>query len=135
MYAMHCTRLDISFAMRKISRFTSNPSAAHWKGIARVLGYLKKTINFRLIYDNFFSVLEGYTDASWIISTSDNKSTTGWVFTLGGRAVSWASKKQTYIAHSTMDFEFVALVGRVVEKCITRYKVVATIDATYIFSL
>ena len=33
----------------------------------------------------------------------------GWVFTLGSRAVSWASKKQTCISHSTMESEFIAL--------------------------
>ena len=29
-------------------------------------------------------MLEGYSDASWISSMSDNKSTFGWIFTLGG---------------------------------------------------
>jgi len=40
---------------------------------------------------------------------SDNKATSGWVFTLGGGAVSWASKKQTCISYSTMESEFIAL--------------------------
>ena len=40
---------------------------------------------------------------------SDNKSTFGWIFTLGGGSVSWASKKQICISHSTMDLEFIAL--------------------------
>jgi hypothetical protein len=56
-------------------------------------------------------MLEGYLDASWITSTSDNKSTSGWVFTLGGGVISWASKKHTCISHSTMESEFIALVG------------------------
>ncbi|GKE20889.1 zinc finger, CCHC-type containing protein [Tanacetum coccineum] len=51
-------------------------------------------------------VLEGYTDASWI---SNSKSTNGWVFLLGGGAISWASKKQTCITGSTIEFEFMAL--------------------------
>ena len=38
MYAMHCTRLDISFLVGKLSRFTSNPSVDHCKAIGRVLG-------------------------------------------------------------------------------------------------
>nr|GEW31602.1 hypothetical protein [Tanacetum cinerariifolium] len=53
-------------------------------------------------------VLEGYTDASCISNTEDNSSTSGWVFLLGGGAVSWASKKQTCITGSTMEYEFVA---------------------------
>ena len=64
MYAMHCIRPDISFAVCKLSRFTNNPSPEYWKGIARVLGYLKKTINLGLFYNKFPTVLEGYTDAS-----------------------------------------------------------------------
>ena len=109
MYAMHCSRPDIAYAVCKLSRFTSSPSVEHWKAIARVLGYLKRTKNLGLFYNNFLAVLEGYTDASWITSANDNKSTSRWVFTLAGGAVSWASKKQTCITHSTMESEFVAL--------------------------
>ncbi|GJW44236.1 hypothetical protein Tco_0073035 [Tanacetum coccineum] len=42
-------------------------------------------------------------------NTQDNSSTSGWVFLLGGGAISWASKKQTCITSSTMEYEFVAL--------------------------
>ncbi|GJW04992.1 zinc finger, CCHC-type containing protein [Tanacetum coccineum] len=51
----------------------------------------------------------GYSDASWITNSEDHTSTTGWVFLLGGSAISWASKKQTCITDSTMESEFVAL--------------------------
>ena len=77
MYAMHGTRPNISFVVCKLSRHTNNPSIEHWKAIGRVLGYLKQTIGLRLYYTNFPLVLEGYTDASWITSASDNKATSG----------------------------------------------------------
>ena len=109
MYAMHCTRPDISYSMGKLSKFTSNPSVDHWKAIGRVLGYLKKTISLRLFYSEFLAVLEGYSDANWITNVSDNKSTSGWIFTLSGGAISWTSKKQTCISHSTMESKFIAL--------------------------
>ncbi|KAI3790550.1 hypothetical protein L2E82_03664 [Cichorium intybus] len=109
MYVTHCTRPDIAFSVCKLSRYTSNPSNDHWKAIGRVLGYLKRTRKLALHYDHFPDVLEGFSDASWISSGSDNKSTSGWIFTLGGGAVSWASKKQTCITHSTMEAEFLAL--------------------------
>ncbi|GJS47445.1 hypothetical protein Tco_0597566, partial [Tanacetum coccineum] len=51
----------------------------------------------------------GYTDARWISNTKDNSSTSGWVFLLGGGAISWASKKQTCITGSTTEYEFVDL--------------------------
>jgi len=51
--------------------------------------------------------MEGYSDASWMTSSNDNKSTSGWIFSLGRGAISWTSKKQTYISHSTMKSEFI----------------------------
>ncbi|GJW30328.1 hypothetical protein Tco_0047203 [Tanacetum coccineum] len=71
--------------------------------------YSKKTMDYCLSYTRYHSVLEGYTDASWISNTEDNSSTSGWVFLLRGGAISWASKKQTCIKSSTMKSEFLAL--------------------------
>ncbi|GJX74017.1 zinc finger, CCHC-type containing protein [Tanacetum coccineum] len=58
---------------------------------------------------HYSKVLEGSTDASWINNTKENLSTSGWVVLLGGGAISWASKKQTCITNSTMEYEFIAL--------------------------
>ncbi|CAM8997347.1 unnamed protein product [Rhodiola kirilowii] len=109
MYAMTSTRPDIAYAVGKLSRYTSNPSTYHWEAIRRVLKYLKGTINYGLVYAGFPSVLEGYSDASWITNLEDHSSTSGWVFLLEGGAISWASKKQTCITSSTMESEFIAL--------------------------
>ncbi|GJW43937.1 zinc finger, CCHC-type containing protein [Tanacetum coccineum] len=89
--------------------YTSNPGTQHWQAIQQVLKYLKKTMDYRLTYTGYPLVLEGYIDASWISNTEDNSSTSGWVFLLGGGAISWASKKQICITGSTMESEFVAL--------------------------
>ena len=102
MYLMHCTRPDIAFAVCKLSRYTSNPSGEHWKAISRVFGYLTKTIGLGLFYNDFPATLEGYTDASSITNEKGNISISGWLFLLGGGAISWASKKKTCISHSTM---------------------------------
>ncbi|GJT87806.1 zinc finger, CCHC-type containing protein [Tanacetum coccineum] len=97
MYAMTCWMV------------TSSPGTQHWQAIQWVLKYLKKTMDYRLIYTGYPLVLEGYTDASWISNTEDNLSISGWVFLLGGGAISWASKNQTCITGSTMESEFEAL--------------------------
>nr|GEV69029.1 zinc finger, CCHC-type [Tanacetum cinerariifolium] len=89
--------------------YISNLGTLHWQAIQRVQKYLKKAIDYRLVYSSYPSVLEGYTNASWISNTEDNPSTSGWVFLLGGGAIYWASKKQTCITGSTMESEFVAL--------------------------
>jgi len=67
MYAMHCTRPDITFVICNLSRYISKPNTDHWKVIARVFGYLKRMINLDLFYSDFPAVMEGYIDASWII--------------------------------------------------------------------
>ncbi|GKD30815.1 hypothetical protein Tco_1241593 [Tanacetum coccineum] len=53
-------------------------------------------MDYGLKYNGDSSVLEGYTDASWITDQEDYASTSGWIFTLGGGAVSWGSKKQSF---------------------------------------
>ncbi|GKC78192.1 zinc finger, CCHC-type containing protein [Tanacetum coccineum] len=102
-------RPDIAFAVGKLSRYTSNPGTQHWQAIQRVLKYLKKTMDYRLTYTGYPLVLEGYIDSSCISNTEDNSSTSGWVFLLGGGAISWASNKQTCITGSIMKSEFLAL--------------------------
>ena len=47
--------------------------------------------------------VEWYSDADWAGDVNDRKSTSGYLFTIGGGAVSWRSKKQTSVALSTAD--------------------------------
>ncbi|KAL0324640.1 UNVERIFIED_CONTAM: Retrovirus-related Pol polyprotein from transposon TNT 1-94 [Sesamum calycinum] len=115
MYVMTSIKPDIAYAVGKLSRFTSNPSTYHWKAIRRVLKYLKKIMNYGLSYSGFPSSLEEYSDASWITNVEDHSSTSGWVFLIGGGAISRASKKQTCIINSKMESEFVALAATVKE--------------------
>ncbi|GKA66475.1 ty1-copia retrotransposon protein [Tanacetum coccineum] len=103
-----CTRPDLAYAVSRLSRYTSNPSYAHWKAITRVLHYLRYSRDYGLHYDRHPAVIEGYSDANWISDIKDSRSTSGYVFTLGGAAISWKSSKQTVIAKSTMESEFMA---------------------------
>ena len=109
MYAMHCTRPDIAYAVGMLCRFTSNPSSEHWKAISRVLRYLKGTMDYGLHYQGSPPILEGFSDATWNNVEIKSKSTTGWIFTLGGAAVSWRSKKQSMASDSSMLSELIAL--------------------------
>nr|GEW84396.1 zinc finger, CCHC-type [Tanacetum cinerariifolium] len=104
---MTSTRSDIAYAVGRLSRFSSNPGRHHWHAITRVLKYLKGTMNYGLSYFGYPFVLEGYLDASWINHVEDSSSTSGWLFLLGGGAISWASKKKTCITSSTMKSEFI----------------------------
>ncbi|GJW26420.1 zinc finger, CCHC-type containing protein [Tanacetum coccineum] len=86
MYALTCTRPDIAFA-RGITVQCIHIILGYsaWQAI-QGHEYLKKTMNYKLTYTGYSSVLEGYTDASWISNSEDNSSTSGWVFLLGGAA-------------------------------------------------
>ena len=95
MYIMNCTRPDIACAISKLSQYTSNPNQTHWMNMKRVLGYLKWTQHYALHYNKYLAVIEGYSDTNWITGSNDVKSTSGYVFILGGGAVSWKSSKQT----------------------------------------
>jgi hypothetical protein len=54
-------------------------------------------------------ILQGYTDSDWVGSVVDRKSTFGCYFTLGSTMVSWCIKKQTYLALSTTEVEYITL--------------------------
>ncbi|GJV31553.1 retrovirus-related pol polyprotein from transposon TNT 1-94 [Tanacetum coccineum] len=88
MYLMTGTRPDLAYAVSRLSRYTSNPSYAHWKAITRVLHYLRYSRDYGLHYDRHPAVIEGYSDANWISDIKDSRSTSGYVFTLGGAAIS-----------------------------------------------
>ncbi|KAK1696706.1 hypothetical protein QYE76_013403 [Lolium multiflorum] len=100
---------DISFAVSKLSRFVSRPGDVHWHALERVLRYLKGTASYGIHYTGYPRVLEGYSDANWISDADETKATSGYLFTLGGGAVSWKSCKQTIITRSTMKAELTAL--------------------------
>nr|CAH66607.1 H0211A12.10 [Oryza sativa] len=115
MYLASAMRPDISFAVSKLSRFVSNPGDDHWQALERVMRYLKGTMSYGIHYTGYPKVLEGYSDSNWISDADEIKATSGYVFTLGGGAVSWKSCKQTILTRSTIEAELTALDTATVE--------------------
>ncbi|KAK6151167.1 hypothetical protein DH2020_016099 [Rehmannia glutinosa] len=109
MYVTNYTRPNIAYVVNKLSRFTSNPGNDHWNALIRVLRYLRLTLNYVLHYLRYPAVLKGYSDANWISNSKDSKSTSGYVFTIGGGTVSWKSSKQTCISRSIIESKFIDL--------------------------
>ncbi|KAJ9551831.1 hypothetical protein OSB04_015876 [Centaurea solstitialis] len=109
MYAMVCTRPDIAHAVGVVSRFMSDPGREHWEAVKWLLRYLKGTSNMGLCFKGKDSVLRGYTDADLGGSKKTFKSTTGYIFTVGGTAVSWMSRLQKSVALSTTEAEYMAV--------------------------
>jgi hypothetical protein len=108
MYAMLCTCPDICFAVGLVNRFQSNRGPTHWKAVKRILRYLHGTVDYMLCHQGMDLRLRGYSDADWASDLDECKSTSGYTFLLGGGAITWCSKKQSCVAFSTMESEYVA---------------------------
>ena len=93
MYLASATRPDIFFSVSKLIRFMSNPGDDHWHALERVLHYLKGTMHFGIHYSWHPTVLEEYSDSNWISDIDQIYATSGYVFTIGGGALSWRSCK------------------------------------------
>jgi hypothetical protein len=113
MYAMVCTRPDIAHAVGVLSRFMSNPGKEHWTAVKRVFRYLRGTSNYGLCYQGRPGLermldIHGFVDADWAGDLDQRRSTSGYVFSLFGGAVSWMSKRQSVVALSTTEAEYIA---------------------------
>ena len=108
MYAMVCTRPDIAYAVGTVSRFLSNPGREHWNAVKWILRYLRGTSKLVLSFGNSKPLLIGYTDADMAGDMDTRKSTSGYLVTFSGGAVSWQSRLQKCIALSTTEAEFIA---------------------------
>ncbi|RVW17179.1 Retrovirus-related Pol polyprotein from transposon TNT 1-94 [Vitis vinifera] len=108
MYAMVCTRPDIAHAVGVVSRFMSRPGKQHWEAVKWILRYLKGSLDTCLCFTGASLKLQGYVDADFAGDIDSRKSTTGFVFTLGGTAISWTSNLQKIVTLSTTEAEYVA---------------------------
>ncbi|KAM2687700.1 hypothetical protein EV2_010439 [Malus domestica] len=103
------TRPDIMFSASVLARFMHKPTKKHYGAAKRVLRYIQGTIDFGIEYLNGKSaLLIGYCDSDWSGSEEDMKSTSGYAFSFGSGAFSWASVKQHSVALSTAEAEYVS---------------------------
>lgn len=86
MYAMICTRPDISHAVSLVSRYMANPGKEHWEALKWLLRYLKGTMDVSLKFtkDGAQRQVEGYVDSDYAGDLDKRMSTTGYVFILSG---------------------------------------------------
>ena len=110
LYLSNWTRPDITYAVNTVAKFSSSPTEVHWTAVKRIMRYLKGTSGYGVNYVKCTKdSLAGYCDADWAGDVNDRKSTSGYVFTLAGAPVSWRSKKQSCVALSTAEAEYIAL--------------------------
>ncbi|GJW93308.1 putative ribonuclease H-like domain-containing protein [Tanacetum coccineum] len=103
------SRPDIMFAVSACSRHQVTPLTSNLNAVKKIFKYLKGQPKLGLWYprDSPF-VLEAYSDSDYAGSHGDRKSTTGGCQFLGRRLISWQCKKQTIVATSSTEAEYVA---------------------------
>ncbi|GJY89366.1 putative ribonuclease H-like domain-containing protein [Tanacetum coccineum] len=103
------SRPDIMFAVCACSRYQVTPKTSHLNDAKRIFMYLKGKPKLGLWYPRVSSFdLEAYSDSDYAGANLDRKSTTGGCQFLGRRLISWQCKKQTIVATSTIEAEYVA---------------------------
>ena len=103
------TRLDIHFAVCLCARFQASPRISHRQAVKRIMRYLRFTPKFSLWYSASSSLsLLGYSDADFAGCHLDRKSTSGTCLFFGSSLVSWSCCKQSSVAQSTTEAEYVA---------------------------
>jgi len=94
MYAMVCTRPDISHAVGIVSRYMHNPGKGHWQAVKWILRYIQKTVDVGLLFerdDTLGQGVIGYVDSNYAGDLDKRRSTTGYVFAFVGGPISWKS--------------------------------------------
>ena len=104
------TRPNISYAVHQVSQYLSASRSTHYAAVLCIIRYLKGIIFHGLFYlAQSPLVLCAFFDADWSGDPTDRRSTTGYCFLLGSSLISWRSKKQTFMAHSSTEAEYHAL--------------------------
>jgi hypothetical protein len=107
MYLATCTRPDIAQAVGALARYMSAPQKQHWEAAKHLLRYVRGTVDFGIHFGEGDG-LQGYCDSDYAGDLDTRRSTSGFVFTLHGGAVSWSSRLQPTVAVSTTEAEYMA---------------------------
>jgi hypothetical protein len=110
-YLANATRPDIVYAVNRLVAYTANPSLQHVGALKWILRYLAGMKTHGITYSKTptpGNLFYGYADAAYA-NANDCKSTSGYVFIMAGGAITWRSKKQTTVALSSTEAEYIAL--------------------------
>lgn len=104
------THPEITFSVNKVCQFMANPLNSHWQAVKRILRYLKGTLFHGLLLQpaenpQAFPLI-AYCDADWASDPDDRRSMSGYCIFFGPNLISWCSKKQPLVAHSSTEAEY-----------------------------
>ncbi|MBW0517860.1 hypothetical protein O181_057575 [Austropuccinia psidii MF-1] len=110
-YLAHHSWPDVLFTVNQLSRYSTKPLKCHWNALKHLLRYLKGTKNKQMVYTCNLGKdkLTGWADADYANIKEDRKSISGYVILAHGNPVCWLSKKQSVIAQSTTEAEYISM--------------------------
>ncbi|KAL0440730.1 UNVERIFIED_CONTAM: Retrovirus-related Pol polyprotein from transposon TNT 1-94 [Sesamum radiatum] len=96
MYAMLCTHPDLAHGVSQICKYMSKPGRHHWEAVKWIFRYLKGSVGHEVVFGSQQNdpLVVGYVDSDYASDLNDSKSTTRYVFTLGGGPICWKSTVQ-----------------------------------------
>ncbi|GJY71751.1 hypothetical protein Tco_0475454 [Tanacetum coccineum] len=123
------SRPDIIFAVCACARYQVNPKVSHLHAVKRIFRYLKGQPKLGLWYpkDSPFDLV-AYTDSDYAGASLDRKSTTGGCQFFGFRLISWQCKKQTMVANSTTEAEYVVASSCCGQICLQKHLMEGCLD-------
>ena len=103
------THLDIAFSVHQLCQFMSHPTTTHLEADKRVLRYIQGTLHFGISLSPGPLTLTTFLDADWAGDPTDRRSKTGLLVLLGPNPISWSTKKQSTMSHSSTEAKYRAL--------------------------
>ncbi|KAG3205774.1 hypothetical protein PC128_g1256 [Phytophthora cactorum] len=117
MYMATSTRPDLAYPVGYLSRFVDNPTVQHGGALKRVIRYLVTTSNLGILFKrpdgnpsrNLETItIDGYCDSDWGNCPDTCRSITGYSLMIAGGPVAWAARRQSVVAQSNAEAEYVA---------------------------
>lgn len=109
LYIATVSRPDIATSVGLLCRRVEKATNNDWNAEKRVMRYLASTLDRKLRLTSGGDIrLTCYVDADWANDKTDRKSTSGHVFLLGDGVIAWSSRKQTSVAMSSTEAEYIA---------------------------
>ena len=109
MYAMVCTRPDISHVVGVVSKYMEYTIKEHWNIVKWMLQYLRGTSDYYITFNNNSDYVCGFVGSNFAGDLYKISSSLGYLFTLAGGAISWMSKLQETLALSTIEVEYIVI--------------------------
>ena len=115
MYVMLKTRFDLVYIVFVINKYVFNFIDIHWKVVKRIFRYIRKTLDFRFIFNEVFEFLAEYIDVNWKENWNTRRFTFEYVFNIKNEIINWLFKRQSIVTFSTYEIEYMNQIQAVKE--------------------